>query len=40
MKNTNHVISVRHMLIIAQEVLGLILLALKIYEHIQHLHLI
>lgn len=39
MKNLNHshMIKVRHFLAIAQQVLGLILLALEIYEHIQNL---
>lgn len=39
MKNRNHltVIKIRHFLMIAQQVLGLILLALEIYEHVKHL---
>ena len=39
MENLKHqpMIKVRHLLTIAQQVLGLILLALEIYEHIQNL---
>lgn len=40
MKNTKHQFWVRHILKLTQYILGLILLALEIYEKLQYLHLI
>lgn len=34
---SQHVIKIRHFLMMAQEFLGLVLLVLEIFEHIKHL---
>lgn len=40
MKNSNSQVRVRRILILTQYILGLILLALKIYEMIHNLHVV